>query len=183
MRNPFPLTSQVLPLHHQWFNECACLWLCVVFEDIAKMGGEDHDAVNGIIIAIVNSCVHLTSQQERCCNRILPHTFIGRAWLQRWSDPKPRTGAALGEACLTPGLVVLRLCLPPHLHAYIWLVNFSLIWLVNVSLIWLVNFSLIWLVNSQNLILAKKLYCLCMCGGQRKPAPPCNSTCGFPHIT
>jgi hypothetical protein len=25
----------------------------------------------------------------------------------------------LGEACLTPGLVVLGLCLPPHLHAYI----------------------------------------------------------------
>ena len=60
-----------------------------------------------------------TSQQERCCNRILLHMFIGRAWLQRWSDPKPRTGAAyigLGEA-------------------------FSLIWLVNLSLIWLVNFG------------------------------------------
>jgi hypothetical protein len=64
--------------------------------------------------------------------------------LQRWRDPKPRTGAAyigLGEACLTPGLVVLGLCLPPHLHAYIWLVNVSLIWLVNLSLIWLVNFG------------------------------------------
>jgi hypothetical protein len=36
--------------------------------------------------------------------------------------PKPRTGAAyigLGEACLTPGLVMHGLCLPPHLHAYI----------------------------------------------------------------
>ena len=64
--------------------------------------------------------------------------------------PNPRTGAAyidLGEACLTPGLVVHGLCLPPHLHAYIWLVNLSLIWLVNLFLIWLVNFSLIWLVN------------------------------------
>jgi hypothetical protein len=83
----------------------------------------------------------LTRQQERCCNRILPHTFIGRAWLQRWKDPKPRTGAAyigLGEACLTPGLVMHGLCLPPHLHAYIWLVNLSLIWLVNLSLIWLI---------------------------------------------
>jgi hypothetical protein len=87
----------------------------------------------------------------RCCNRILLHTFIGRAWLQRWRDTKPRTGAAyigLGEVCLTPGLVMHGLCLPPHLHVYIWLVNFSLIWLVNLSLIWL--------VNSQNLILAKK---------------------------
>ena len=40
----------------------------------------------------------------------------------RGEDPKPRTGAAyigLGEACLTPRLVVLELCLPPHLHAYI----------------------------------------------------------------
>jgi hypothetical protein len=46
-------------------------------------------------------------QQERRCNRILLHTFIGRAWLQRRRDPEPRTGAAyigLGEACLTPGL-------------------------------------------------------------------------------
>jgi hypothetical protein len=37
-------------------------------------------------------------------------------------DPEPRNGAAyigLGEACLTPGLVVLGLCLSPHLHAYI----------------------------------------------------------------
>jgi hypothetical protein len=35
--------------------------------------------------------------------------FIGRAWLQRRKDPKPRTGAAyigLGEACLIPGLVM-----------------------------------------------------------------------------
>jgi hypothetical protein len=118
----------------------------------------------------------LTRQQEQRCNRILLHTFIGRAWLQRQRDPKPRTGAAyigLGEACLTPGLVMHGLCLPPHLHVCIWLVNLSLIWLVNLSLIWL--------VNSQNLILAKELYCLCMRGGQRKPAPPCNGTCGFPQ--
>ena len=48
-------------------------------------------------------------QQERRCNRILLHTFIGRAWLQRRRDPEPRTGAAyigLEEACLTPGLVM-----------------------------------------------------------------------------
>jgi hypothetical protein len=77
-------------------------------------------------------------QQERRCNRILLHTFIGRAWLQRRRDPEPRTGAAyigLGEACLTPGLVMhyasfacsssdwlLSLCtsqsliIIPHLH-------------------------------------------------------------------
>jgi hypothetical protein len=77
-------------------------------------------------------------QQERRCNRILLHTFIGRAWLQRRKDPEPRTGAAyigLGEACLTPGLVMhyasfacsssdwlLSLCtsqnliIIPHLH-------------------------------------------------------------------
>ena len=33
--------------------------------------------------------------------------------------PEPRTGAAyigLGETCLTPGLVMHGLCLPPHLH-------------------------------------------------------------------
>jgi hypothetical protein len=110
----------------------------------------------------------LACQQEPCCNRILLHTFIGRAWLQRRRDPKPRTGAAyigLGEACLTPGLVMHGLCLPPHLHAYIWLVNFSLIWLVN--------FSLIWLVNSQNLILAKNFtayVCVVARGSQRHPA-------------
>jgi hypothetical protein len=55
-------------------------------------------------------CEHPTCQQSRCHNRILLHTFIGRAWLQRRKDPKPRTGAAyigLGEACLTPGLVML----------------------------------------------------------------------------
>jgi hypothetical protein len=89
-------------------------------------------------------------QQSRCHNRILLHMFIGRAWLQMRRDPKPRTGAAyigLGEVCLTPRLVVLGLCLPPHLHAYIRLVNLSLIWLFNLSLIWLVNLSLIWFVN------------------------------------
>ena len=114
-----------------------------------------------------HSCARPTRQQEWHCNRILLHMFIGRTWLQRRRNPEPRTGAAyigLGEACLTPGLVMHGLCLPPHLHAYIWLVNLSLIWLVNLSLIWLVNLSLIWLVNlslvwlvnSQNLILVKK---------------------------
>jgi hypothetical protein len=90
------------------------------------------------------SCARPTRQQEQRCNRILLHTFIGRAWLQRRRDPKPKTSAAyigLGEVCLTPGLVMHGLCLVPHLHAYIWLVNFSLIWLVNFSLIWLVNFG------------------------------------------
>jgi hypothetical protein len=99
---------------------------------------------------VLSSCVRPTGQQERRCNRILLHTFIGRAWLQSQRDPKPRTGAAyisLGEACLTSGLVMHGFCVPPHLHAYIWLVNFSLIWLVNLSLIWLVNLSLIWLIN------------------------------------
>jgi hypothetical protein len=48
-------------------------------------------------------------------------------------------------------------------------------WLTCLSSDWLI------LVNSQNLILAKKLYCLCMRGGQWKPAPPCNSTFGFPQ--
>ena len=70
-------------------------------------------------LVVTPSCGHPTCQQEWRCNRILLHTFIGRAWLQRWSEPKPRTGAAyigLGEA-------------------------FSLIWLVNLSLIWLVNFG------------------------------------------
>jgi hypothetical protein len=54
-------------------------------------------------------CERPTCQQSRCHNRILLHTFIRRAWLQRWKDPQPRTGAAyigLGEACLTPGLVM-----------------------------------------------------------------------------
>jgi hypothetical protein len=54
-------------------------------------------------------CARPTRQQERCCSRILLHTFIGRAWLQRRRDPEPRTGATyigLGEACLTPGLVM-----------------------------------------------------------------------------
>jgi hypothetical protein len=105
----------------------------------------------------ITSCACLTRQQERCCKRILLHTFIGRAWMQRQRDPKPRTGFAyigLGEACLTPRLVMHGLCLPPHLHvshlvnfSLIWLFNFSLILLVNVSLIWLVNMSLIWLVT------------------------------------
>ena len=57
----------------------------------------------------LHSWARSTGQEERRCNRILPHTFIGRAWLQRQRDPKPRTGAAyigLGEACLTPGLVM-----------------------------------------------------------------------------
>jgi hypothetical protein len=124
--------------------------------------------------AVLRVC--LTGQQEWHYNRLLLHTFIGRAWLQRRRDPKPRTGAAytgLGEACLTPRLVVLGLCLPPHLHAYIWLVNFSLIWLVNFSLIWLVNLSLIWLVNFQNLILAKNFtayVCMVASGSQHHPA-------------
>jgi hypothetical protein len=100
------------------------------------------------------SCVRPNHQQEWRCNRILLHTFIRRAWLQRGRDPEPRTGAAyigLGEACLTPDW----LCMGYAYH------------LICMSHIWLVNMSLIWLVNSQNLILAKKLYCLCMRGGQR----------------
>jgi hypothetical protein len=95
---------------------------------------------------LVISCARPTGQEEWHCYRILLHTYIGRAWLQRWWDPKPRTGAAyigLGEACLTPELVNISL---------IWLVNMSLIWLVNISLIWLVNVSLIWLVNISHLI-------------------------------
>ena len=59
------------------------------------------------------SCTRSTGQEEQCCSSILLHTFIGRAWLQRRRDPKPRTSAAyigLGEAWLTPGLVVLGLC-------------------------------------------------------------------------
>jgi hypothetical protein len=54
------------------------------------------------------ACARL-NQQEWRCNRILLHTFIGRAWLQKQRDPKPRTCAAyigLGEACLTPRLVM-----------------------------------------------------------------------------
>jgi hypothetical protein len=58
-----------------------------------------------------------------------------------------------------------------------WLTSLSSDWLTFLSSDWLI------LVNSQNLILAKELYCLCMCGGQRKPAPPCNGTCGFPQVT
>jgi hypothetical protein len=61
-------------------------------------------------------CERPTCQQEWHHNRILLHTFIGRAWLQRRKDPEPRTGAAyigLGEACLTPRLVMHLL---PHLH-------------------------------------------------------------------
>ena len=96
------------------------------------------------------------------------HVYWERLIAEAKRDPKPRTGAAyigLGEACLTPGLVMHGLCLPPHLHAYIWLVNLSLIWLINLSLIWL--------VNSQNLILAKNFtayVCVMASGSQCHPA-------------
>ena len=69
----------------------------------------NHRAKYGDLNCVQYSCACPTRQQEWCCNKILPHTFIGRAWLQRWRDPKPRIGAAyigLGEACLTPGLVM-----------------------------------------------------------------------------
>jgi hypothetical protein len=64
-----------------------------------------------------------------------------------------------------------------------WLTCLSSDWLTCLSSDWLTWFSSDWLilVNSQNLILAKELYCLCMRGGQRKPAPHCNGTCGLPH--
>jgi hypothetical protein len=68
------------------------------------------------IQARMHNCEHPTRRQEWRHNRILLHTFIGRAWLQRRKDPEPRTGAAYigpGEACLTPGLVMHLL---PHLH-------------------------------------------------------------------
>jgi hypothetical protein len=42
-------------------------------------------------LLIINlMCERLTCQQERCHNRILLHTFIGRAWLQRLKDPEPQ---------------------------------------------------------------------------------------------
>jgi hypothetical protein len=87
------------------------------------------------------------NQQERRCNRILLHTFIGRAWLQRRKDPEPRTGAAfigLGEACLTLGLVMhyasfacsssdwLSLSVP-HRASLSYLICMSHIWLVTLS--------------------------------------------------
>jgi hypothetical protein len=71
------------------------------------------NSISQILISSANILIALArarlDQQEWCCNRILLHTFIGRAWLQRRRDPEPRTGAAyigLGEACLTPGLVM-----------------------------------------------------------------------------
>jgi hypothetical protein len=112
----------------------------------------------------------LTCQQEWRCNAILPHMFIGRAWLQRRRDPKPRTGAAyigLGEACLTPdwlcmGYAYHLICMPTS----DWLTSLSSNWLTCLSSDWLTSLS------SDCLILKtsswqKKLYCLCMRGGQR----------------
>ena len=64
-----------------------------------------------------------------------------------------------------------------------WLTCLSFDWLTCFSSDWLTSLSYDWLilVNSQKFILAKELYCLCVRGGQQKPAPPCNGTCGFPH--
>jgi hypothetical protein len=66
--------------------------------------------MNKTIPDLKMSCARPTRrQQERHCNRILLHMFIGKAWLQRRRDPEPRTGAAyigLGEVCLTPGLFI-----------------------------------------------------------------------------
>jgi hypothetical protein len=55
-------------------------------------------------------CERLTRQQSRHQNSILlQHIYLESIWLRRQEDPEPRTGAAyigLGEACLTPGLVI-----------------------------------------------------------------------------
>jgi hypothetical protein len=55
-------------------------------------------------------CERLTCQQSRRHNRILlQHVYWESILLCRQEDPEPRTGAAyigLGEACLTPGLVM-----------------------------------------------------------------------------
>jgi hypothetical protein len=48
------------------------------------------------------SCARQTRQQERRHNRILLHTFIGRALTASAKDPEPRNGAAyigLGVTC------------------------------------------------------------------------------------
>jgi hypothetical protein len=50
----------------------------------------------------IEECELPSRQQERHHNRILLHTFIGRAQLQRQKDPEPRNGAAyigLGVTC------------------------------------------------------------------------------------
>jgi hypothetical protein len=83
-------------------------------------------------------CERPTRQQSRHHNRILLQRLLGEHLLRRQEDSEPRTGAAyigLGEACLTPGLVMhstsfaysssdwlfslntsLSLIIIPHLH-------------------------------------------------------------------
>jgi hypothetical protein len=65
-----------------------------------------------------------------------------------------------------------------------WLTSLSSDWLTSLSSGWLTSLSSDWLilVNSQNLILSEKTL-LCMHGGQWYQAPPCNGTCGFPHLS
>ena len=106
-------------------------------------------------VCLVCDCERPTHQQSRCHNRILLHTFIGRALLQRQKDPEPRTGAAyigLGEACLTPGLVMHLL---PHLHVshpigYTLSTSQNLIIIAHLHVSHLIGYTL---STSQNLII------------------------------
>jgi hypothetical protein len=110
---------------------------------------------------------HATSKRIDT-SRILLHTFIGRAWLQRRRDPEPRTGAAyigLGEACLTPRLVM-------HYASFAcsssdWLLSLSvphrasLSYLICMPHIWLVILSKPHYHARARQCLCKKLYCIC----------------------
>ena len=132
------------------------------------------------------SCARPTRQQEQHCNRILLHTFIGRAWLQRQRDPDPRIGAAyigLGEACLRPGLVMhytsfacsssdwlfslstsQNLINIPHLHVSHligYTLRTSLSYLICMSHIWLIILSEPHYHARARQCLGKKLYCIC----------------------
>jgi hypothetical protein len=120
-------------------------------------------------------------------------SLLGRAWLASKNDATTRSFCTrlLGELdCRGEETQAQNWCClyrprwgMSHTRiGYAWVMLTTLFacltsdWLTSLSSDWLI------LVNSQNLILAKKLYCLCMRGGQWKPAPPCNGTCGFPHL-
>ena len=104
-------------------------------------------------------CERPTRQQERCHNRILLHTFIGRALTAQAKDPEPRNGAAyigLGVMC-------------PYLIGYA----------TSTSLICVGPGS----DSAKNSYAHAHIGCLPIFMGVslKKPAPSCNGVCGFPH--
>jgi hypothetical protein len=92
---------------------------------------------------VSSSYVHPTCQQERHCNRILLHMFIGRALLQRRRDPQAQNWCCLyrprrGVSHTWIGYAWVMLTTSFGCLSSDWLTSLSSDWLICLSSDWLI---------------------------------------------